>query len=107
LLQAGSSLTATGTDDWTPLHLAAASSSPAMLKLLVEAGAEVDALSICGDTPLHLCVTSCNVESAKTLLDAGAIPDVENHKGVTPLMSAQNDGCTAIAELIQRYTTKQ
>jgi ankyrin repeat protein len=100
LLQAGSSLVATSTDDWTPLHLAAISGSSRMVKVLVAAGAAVDALSYCGDTPLHLAFYP---ESAETLLKAGANPRLPNHKGLTPLARAQNLGYNAVADVIRRW----
>jgi uncharacterized protein len=107
LLQAGSSLTAVGTDRWTPLHLAAVSGSSDMVKVLVEAGAEVDALSYCGDTPMHLCIISRSVESVQTLLQAGANPHLLNDAGVSPLAAAQEEECTGIVKLIERWRKVQ
>ena len=56
LVEWGSPLEATGTDDWTALHLAAISWSCHAASELLKAGANVHARSYCGDTPLHLAV---------------------------------------------------
>ena len=106
LIEFGSSLTATGTDQWTPLHLAAVSGCFKMVKVLVDAGADIDALSVRGDTPLHLCSASCSTESAQTLLEAGANAKLANHNGLSPLAKAKNDGCEALAHVIERWLNK-
>ena len=100
-------MSATGTDEWTPLHLASVSGSSEVVELLIAAGANVDALSKFGDTPLHLCVTSCDVRSAEMLLRAGADPDPMNKKGLSPLVKAQNQRCAPVVELLQRWYKRE
>ena len=104
LLDAGSSITATGTEEWTPLHLATVSGSSRMVKVLVDAGAPIDAVSCYGDTPLHLCY---EVSSASILLEAGADPDRLNHKGLSPLMNAEKYGYTELAALIKEWAGRR
>lgn len=101
LVDAGSSLTARGTDGWMPLHLAAVSGSADVVELLINAGADVNARSKAGDTPLHLCITSRNERAARMLLEAGANPKLLNKKRISPLAKAKEKGCTSIRKLLK------
>jgi ankyrin repeat protein len=109
LIDAGSSLTARGTEGWTPLHLAAASGSTDVVSVLIKAGSDVNDPSDRGDTPLHLCVMSDRVvahvglRAAPLLLKAGARVDISNKKGLSPLTKAETQGATKMAVCFRRY----
>ena len=53
----------------TPLHLAAMSSTPEVVRCLIEAGARLVARLVDGRTALHLAATRGSVEIAKALMD--------------------------------------
>ena len=86
LLKAGADVNAKDTDDWTPLHFAAAfNPSPAVFEILLKAGADVNAKDTTDWTPLHLAAEK-NPSSAvlEILLKAGADPRAIDNEGKTP-----------------------
>lgn len=85
----------------TPLHVAAASGSAEIIKLLLSHGAAVNVQ--CGSdklTPLHLAAEDGDTECARLLIDAGAHLTSENHKKQTPLHLAALSQCSEILELL-------
>ena len=71
--------------DVTPLLVAAASSSPELVKTLLDAGADVNAKDGRGMTPLMLAVATNHQNPAviRMLLDRGANVDVQSNAGET------------------------
>ena len=73
----------------TPLHVAAAVGSEALIRLLVAAGAILDLPTLHqGDTELHLAVMSGNVDAVRCLIDLGANVSIQNFAGETALKVA-------------------
>jgi ankyrin repeat protein len=93
LVEWGSPLEATGTERWTPLHLASVSRSPRAVRALLEVGADIQARSEFGQTPLHLAVgptvTEPLLETVRVLVAAGADRDAADDDGTTPLDEAR------------------
>lgn len=82
-------------DGWTPLHLAAAFSSPEAVTLLLEHGAHVHQPSHnpLRNQPLHACVAlNHSLEAVRVLIEAGADVNAAQHGGYTPLLQAAAAG---------------
>jgi ankyrin repeat protein len=88
----------------TPLHVAAKSGYPRVVRLLVDAKADVNVLTTTGAAPIHFAAASGSSEAVTILLDAGADPNVrEPQWGQTPLMFAAAAGRTdAVNRLLAR-----
>ncbi|HXR40379.1 MAG TPA: ankyrin repeat domain-containing protein [Terracidiphilus sp.] len=104
LLAAGPELVhANSGDGWTPLHLAAAFSTPEAVSLLLAAGARVDALSRNPQQnhPLHAALAlGKNVDSIRLLLDHGAPVNAAQAGGFTPIFSAAAANRGDLAEIL-------
>lgn len=102
----GSPLEPTGTEQWTPLHLASVSRSAQAVRALLEAGANVQARSVYGQTPLHLAVgptvTDELLETVRVLLNAGADRDAADEDGITPLDEAREAGHPELQRILER-----
>ena len=94
---------------WSPLHLAAISGRPAMVKFLLEAGAGANLRDKGGWSPLHAAACNCVDASLESnqyasviglLLRAGAEVDSRNHDGKTPLMYTVSAGGLAAVQLL-------
>ena len=77
---------------YTPLHYAAESGKPDIVKVLIKVGADVDAKDKDGDTPLHITAFNGYTAIAKALLEAGAEVNAKNNYGRTPLHVAAQLG---------------
>ena len=75
---------------WTPLHYAATTGHPGIIRTLLEHHAYIDAESPNGTTPLMMSAYYGTPESTKLLLEEGADPLIRNHKGLTALDFAIN-----------------
>jgi hypothetical protein len=78
-----------GSNGGVPLHTAASSGRPDIVKILLDAGALVDARSANGWTPLlpaAACFNQQRAEVLRLLLDAGADAQVVTDKGWTTLL---------------------
>ena len=87
---------------WTPLHLAAFSGNPDVVRLLLERGAEVDvrARTKFRNTPLQAALLAGQYDTAKLLLEHGADPLVRQAKGFTPLQEAALLGRRDLVDLL-------
>ena len=78
----------------TPLHTAAISGKPAIVKMLLDAGADPNARTMGKEylkmTPAHWMVFGNKREALKILIDAGADVNAMNTKGETPTDMAWN-----------------
>ncbi|KAK3867773.1 hypothetical protein Pcinc_026785 [Petrolisthes cinctipes] len=72
-------------DGYTPLHRAAYSDFPEIVKLLLTAGASVTARTVDGWTALHSSCRWNHHECADLLLDAGSDINASTNSGQTPL----------------------
>jgi ankyrin repeat protein len=80
LIKAGADIRKTGTNGWTPLHMAANCGHIEKAKILIQAGAEVNRQTDIdgGNTALMEAARSGNAEMVQLLLDHGADPSVKN-----------------------------
>lgn len=86
----------------TPMHAAAFSGDPGLLRAVIAGGGDVDARATgTGVTPLVPALRSPSREQYKVLLEAGADPGVADRNGGTPLHTAAstNNG-QAILDLL-------
>lgn len=91
LIQAGADIHATGTNGWTPLHMAAARGYAEKARLLIGAGAEVNRRTEidASETPLMEAASMGHPEVVRLLLEHGADPTMRDTvHGRTPLASA-------------------
>ncbi len=78
----------------TPLHLAAASGSPDVVRLLIAKGASLKARTDDGNTPLHEAAHTLS-PSVAVLLAVGADPNAKNRAGDLPIHLALKSGTEA------------
>ncbi|GAB1318024.1 hypothetical protein MFIFM68171_08234 [Madurella fahalii] len=94
---------ARGLDGSTPLHCAASSGSPELVKLLIEHGGNAKAANFEGRTPLHLAAMTDVASLILDLLAAGAHIEAQDKAGRTPLhLAAMSGAAESIHELISR-----
>ena len=100
-VESGADLNARSAGGWTPLHMAALYSQPAVIKTLLEVGADPNARSKDGRAPLHMALGydkykkedhNRDFEVVAALLEAGADPNARNSGRWTPLHSAADTG---------------
>ena len=88
------------------LNWATLNNHTAAVKLLLELKAPVEAENHTGFTALHHAAESGSIDAARILLAAGADPDHPNKSGVRPLMTAMDNGHTALAKLLETTPRK-
>jgi ankyrin repeat protein len=84
----------------TILHQAAAQSSAAVVRILVNTGAVVDAADLECWTPLHRSVHASNIHTTRVLLENGADVNAETACGITALHLAVSNGETFIVDML-------
>ncbi|ORY56968.1 uncharacterized protein BCR38DRAFT_414280 [Pseudomassariella vexata] len=85
LLKMGHLSSPRDSEEWTPLHWAAANGHVNVVAVLVEAGAELNATDSEGWTPLFWASFRGHISTAETLLHAGAGYQVKSKRGLTAL----------------------
>jgi ankyrin repeat protein len=92
LVESGANLKDTLSAGQTPLHLAAISSNPEILKILLEfhGALDLEKRDDDGETPLLGLRSDTQMESVKLLVRAGANINAQDSRGWTPLMKAVN-----------------
>jgi serine/threonine-protein phosphatase 6 regulatory ankyrin repeat subunit B len=86
----------------TALIWAARSGHSEVVQALVEAGANIEHSYLC-ETALATAAAHGRTATVKVLLRSGACADPINHRGLSPLMSASQNGVTAIVEALLEY----
>lgn len=104
LIASGASLKATTRDEsLTPLFLAAAAGSAALINDLLQAGADPESANALGTTALMVAAGSGSIDALKTLLNHGAKLNAAESHGQTALMfAAAQNRAEAIKFLIAR-----
>ena len=93
----------------TPVHAAAFSGDPAILRMVIARGGDPDARNPhTGATPLVQALLSPTAGQAAVLLDAGADPNIADRNGDTPLhVAGRTNGGAAILALLRRGARPQ
>jgi ankyrin repeat protein len=96
------SIDESGSDGYTPLHLAAYFGRLEVARLLLERGADRNAVAMNDSrvTPLHSAVAARHRDLAGLLLAHGASPNAVQHGGWTPLHSAARSGDETIVDML-------
>jgi len=86
----------------TPLYTAVSRENAELVKVLLDKGADVNEKGMSsGWRPIHIAVKKGNVEIVKLLLAKGVDISVPNPLGKTPLTVAEENGSTAIVNLLK------
>jgi ankyrin repeat protein len=86
---------------WTPLHYAATSGNPKIIKLLLEESAYIDAESPNGTTPLMMAARYGSTEAVQLLIQEGADIHLKNQLGLNALSFAKDGGRLEAMKLIE------
>ncbi|MBS0623359.1 MAG: ankyrin repeat domain-containing protein [Verrucomicrobia bacterium] len=87
----------------TLLHVAAASSNPKVMKVLLDQRAiDVNARSAAKDQALHIAARRGDLQMVQLLLASGADPDLKDRFDCTSLELAKEKGYTAIVECLRQ-----
>lgn len=76
----------------TPLHEAAGSSSPEVIRLLLDAGADISSSSGDLSTAFHIACSRGRPETCVELLRRGSLLEARDGQGMTPLLRAAANG---------------
>lgn len=98
LLQRGATVRRSG---WAPIHYAASSQEPEVVRLLVKAGADVAAPNPAGSGPLILAARFGSDDVVRALVAAGASPQDRNPGGQDAAAAARWAGREALAQWLE------
>jgi ankyrin repeat protein len=101
LLASGSDPNASGSDDWTPLTVAALEGQTSIVALLLDAGARIDLAEGGGNSPLYWAAFGGNADSTRLLLARGASDLAGCETCEKPSEVAERRGHHDIATLIR------
>jgi hemoglobin len=97
LVQRGAAVnTVSGTENQTPLHIAARRGNSAVALVLLEGGAVLEARDTKGETPLRRAVNCGHLDFVALLLAHGADVNARDKKGRTPLQAARRPDMVAL-----------
>jgi ankyrin repeat protein len=89
---------------YTPLHVAARTGNPAVVRALLWAGGDVKATTTSGATALHFAAAAGNADVVKALVTKGADPNArESNWGQTPLIFAAEYGRAAAIQVLMKH----
>ncbi|CAM9830073.1 unnamed protein product, partial [Chrysoparadoxa australica] len=107
LLDAGAQvMCCTKVNKETPLHIAARSSSPKVLEVLLKHGAPVNLLDVMHRTPLHHAAVAGALEQGSVLLAHGADIKVFDIDGFLPQQAAEFAGHQDFVEMLEASQVK-
>jgi tetratricopeptide (TPR) repeat protein len=88
----------------TPLHIAAGTDNPGLVKSLVQHKADINARTKKGFTPLHVAAFVNAAKAAEALIDAGADVSTKANEGSSPLQIAVNRNASAVVAVLTTRT---
>ncbi|CAM9359411.1 unnamed protein product [Choristocarpus tenellus] len=95
-------------DSNTPLHIAAATSTPNVVRILLRYGADPSAISRDGSIPLHVACCRGRLATVMELLHRGSALEARDGKGMTPLLRAIEHGrATVVRQLMAKGANKK
>jgi ankyrin repeat protein len=105
LLERGAqvNVTARNTMKVAPVHAAAASHRPEIIRMLLDAGADPNARQQEDFTPLHEAAASGQLELARLLLERGADVNLRSANGKTALTHAREAGKTDLVDVLREH----
>jgi ankyrin repeat protein len=101
-MNAGAAVGAQDTQQFTPLHGAAAKGSVEVCRILMKARAAVDASGHHQCTPLHLAAQYGHAEVCRVLMEAGATVRAQTDQQLTPLHCAAKKGHVEVCRILMK-----
>ncbi|KAG4443230.1 hypothetical protein IFR05_001273 [Cadophora sp. M221] len=96
-----------GTEEYSPLHLAALCNKLSTIKLLRDYGADLDTNSRRDEqTPLHIAAKGGCLETVIALLEAGCSPNLTDAHGMTPELYAIESGHDEVVKILSQNLDK-
>lgn len=85
LIKFGADINAKDRNQYTPVHVAAASGMETVARMLINTGADVNSQNAFGNTPLHIACLNSHLTICQDLVGSGANLEATNFRGQTPL----------------------
>ncbi|SKU70910.1 Uroporphyrinogen-III decarboxylase [Mycobacteroides abscessus subsp. massiliense] len=92
LIASGADVNAREGENWTPLHFAARTDSPEVVRLLLDSGADIDAINGRGETPITIAAGSLKASGSavlELLHERGADLSLKGDNGVSVIQYAK------------------
>ena len=83
-----------------PIHFAASSKDPQVLRVFIEKKCDIDVLDLRGNTPLHHACLAGNIDNTKELIQAGASFVIENNSKQTAQSIIEKSDNNALKECL-------